>query len=80
MSESIDTLLTAVTRLSSEEKKEFILQALPELGREAIKDPGFLPRLLPVILGLIRESGFDLNQLLQLANMLGGTAPAPGRD
>ncbi|TYO97553.1 hypothetical protein EDC39_11093 [Geothermobacter ehrlichii] len=80
MSDAIEELMNAVTRLSNEEKKEFILRALPELGREAIKDPGFLPRLLPVILGLIRESGFDLNQLLQLANMLGGTAPTPGQD
>ncbi|RME40242.1 MAG: hypothetical protein D6794_02525 [Deltaproteobacteria bacterium] len=73
-------MIEAVRALSAEEKKTFILQALPDLGREAVADPAFLPQLLPIFLGLIRESGFDLSQLLQLANMLGGTAPAPGRE
>ncbi|RMF43615.1 MAG: hypothetical protein D6751_10220 [Deltaproteobacteria bacterium] len=76
----MQSLISAVSELSAEEKKDFILKALPELGREAVADPAFLPQLLPIFLGLIRESGFDLSQLLQLANMLGGTAPAPGRD
>ncbi|WP_233189402.1 hypothetical protein [Geothermobacter hydrogeniphilus] len=80
MSETIEELMSAVSTLSADEKKEFILRALPELGTEAIKDPGFLPRLLPVILGLIRESDIDLGQLLQLANMLGATAPGNGQD
>lgn len=79
MSEAVQMLMEAVKNLSAEEKKAFILESLPELGREAIKDPGFLPQLLPVILGLIRESGIDLGQLLQLANMLGATAPT-GKD
>lgn len=80
MSEAVTDLIAAVSQLSLEEKKQFILQALPDLGGEVVKDPAFLPQLLPVFLGLIRQSGIDLNQLLQLANMLGATAPAPGKD
>jgi len=80
VSEAVQNLMNAVSQLSADEKKEFILQALPELGGEAVKDPGFLPQLLPVILGLVRESGIDLGQLLQLANMLGATAPTSGQE
>jgi len=80
VSEAVENLMSAVGELTAEEKKAFILKALPELGREAVKDPGFLPQLLPVMLGLVRESGIDLGQLLQLANMLGATAPGNGQE
>jgi hypothetical protein len=80
VSETVTNLIAAVEQLSIDEKKQFILQALPGLGGEAVKDPNFLPQLLPVFLGLIRQSGVDLGQLLQLANMLGATAPSPGKD
>jgi len=76
MSMTFEELKTAVVELSAEQKKQFILETLPDLGREAIQDPSFLPQLLPVFLGLIRDSGIDLNQLLQLANLLGATSPA----
>ena len=66
---TVEQLKAAVLALDPDAKKDFILATLPELGRDAVKDPSFLPRLLPVILGLIRDSGIDMAQLLQLANL-----------
>lgn len=72
---TIEELKTAVLALDPEAKKTFILATLPELGREAVKDPAFLPQLLPIMLGLIRESGLDMAQLLQLANLFAANQP-----
>ncbi len=66
-----EELKSAVLALSAEEKKAFILETLPELAREGMKDPGFLLQLFPVFMGLLKESGFDLQQLVQFAAMLG---------
>jgi len=69
-------LKTAVLALDAESQQEFILATLPELGSELVKDPGFLPKLLPVLLTLVKQSGLDLAQLLQLASMFAPpTAP-----
>ncbi len=60
-------LKAAVLGLSTEEKKAFILEALPELAQEVIREPGFMLQLFPVLLGILKESGMDLQQLLQVA-------------
>lgn len=72
---TVDELKAAVLGLTAEEKKSFILQTLPPLAKDAMQDPSFLSQLLPVFLGIVKESGLDLQQLLQLATLFGG-APA----
>lgn len=64
-------LKTAVLALSTEEKKAFILETLPQLSKDAMQDPSFLMQLFPVFLGIVKESGLDLQQLLQFAAMMG---------
>lgn len=61
--------------LPLEEKKAFILETLQPLSKEAMQDPSFLMQLFPVFLSIVRESGLDLQQLIQFASMFGG-APA----
>ena len=63
---------TEVLALSDAEKKQLILETFPDLSRDAIKDPGFIMQLFPMFLGVLRESGMDLQQLVKLAGMLGG--------
>lgn len=67
-----EEIKTALFNLSTEEKKNFILDALPELAGDVIKEPGFMLQLFPVLLGIVKESGMDLQQLVQLATMMGG--------
>lgn len=67
-----EEIKTALFNLSTEEKKTFILDALPELAGDVIKEPGFMLQLFPVLLGIVKESGMDLQQLAQLATMMGG--------
>jgi len=57
--------------LSKEEKQAFILETLPILAKEVIKEPGFMMQLFPVMLGILKESGMDLQQLLSFASMMG---------
>jgi len=59
-------LIDAVMALSLEEKQAFILNALPGLAKDAMVDKAFLFQLLPVMLGIVKESGLDLAQLLPL--------------
>ncbi len=66
-----DELKSAVMALSTEDKKTFILEALPDLAGEVIKEPGFMMQLFPALLGILKESGMDLQQLLQFATMMG---------
>ncbi len=68
---TVEEVKTAVMALSTEEKKTFILEALPDLAKEVINEPGFMMQLFPVLLGILKESGMDLQQLLQLASMMG---------
>lgn len=62
---------SALLGLSKEDKQTFIIDTLPELAKEVIKEPGFMLQLLPVLLDILKESGMDLQQLLQLATMMG---------
>ncbi|MCW8860091.1 MAG: hypothetical protein OQK97_10400 [Deltaproteobacteria bacterium] len=67
-----EEIKTALLGLTIEDKKAFIIEALPELAGDVIKEPGFMLQLFPVLLGILKESGMDLQQLLQLAAMMGG--------
>ena len=60
----------AVMAMSLEEKKAFILETLPGLAKDAMADKSFLLQLLPVFLGIIKESGLDLAQLLPLLSSM----------
>ena len=60
----------ALLNLSTEEQKNFVLETLPILARDLVKEPGFMMQLFPVLLGILKESGMDLQQLMQLAAML----------
>jgi hypothetical protein len=67
---TVEELKTAVAALSPEEKKAFILETLPGLARDAMQDSGFLLQLFPVFLGILKDSGIELSQLLQLAGAM----------
>jgi hypothetical protein len=69
---TVEELKTAVLALDVEQRKTFILEILPEVAKEAMQDQAFLMQLFPVFMGLLRESGIDLQQLLQFATMMGG--------
>lgn len=69
---TVAELKSAVLALSPEEKKAFILDTLPDLAKAGMQDPGFLMQLFPVFTGMLKESGVDLQQLLQFAAMMGG--------
>jgi hypothetical protein len=63
-------LKTALLALPPAEQQAFVLETLPPIARELVKDPGFMMQLFPVMLGILKESGMDLQQLLQLAAMM----------
>lgn len=67
-----EEIKTALMGLSIEDKKAFIVDTLPDLAKDVIKEPGFMMQLFPVLLGILKESGMDLQQLIQLATMMGG--------
>lgn len=67
---STEEIKTALLHMSKEEKQAFILDTLPLLAKEVIHEPGFMMRLFPVLLGILKESGMDLQQLLQFASMM----------
>lgn len=69
---TVQELKSAVMALDSEQKKAFILEALPDLAKDAMNEPGFLMQLLPVFLNIVKESGIDLQQMLQFASIMGG--------
>ena len=66
-----EEIKNALLELSTDEKQAFILETLPLLAKEVIKEPGFMMQLFPVMLGILKESGMDLQQLLQFASMMG---------
>lgn len=68
---SPEAIKEALLGLSKEEKQAFILDTLPDLARDVVKEPGFMMQLFPVLLGILKESGMDLQQLLQMASMMG---------
>ncbi len=67
---TVEEIKAALLALSMEEKKAFVLGTLPELSKDLIKEPGFMLQLFPVLLGILKESGMDLQQLMQLASMM----------
>ncbi|HEY5672802.1 MAG TPA: hypothetical protein VIR78_03785 [Malonomonas sp.] len=67
---SNEEIRSALLALSKEEKQAFIINTLPEIAKEVIKEPGFMLQLFPVMLGILKESGMDLQQLLQFATMM----------
>lgn len=69
---SIEELQAAIMALSTEEKQKFILNTLPDLAKEAMEDSSFMMQLLPVFLGIVKQSGLDIQQLLQFAALHGG--------
>ena len=72
---SVDELKNAVLALEADEKKQLLLQTLPQLSREVMQDRDFLMQLLPIFMGLIKDSGIDLGQLAQMAMMMNGNRP-----
>ncbi|MGE4343353.1 MAG: hypothetical protein AB7F20_03575 [Geoalkalibacter sp.] len=72
---SVDELKNAVLALEGDEKKQLLLQTLPQLSREVMQDRDFLMQLLPIFMGLIKDSGIDLGQLAQMAMMMNGNRP-----
>ena len=71
-----EEIKSALLGLSIEDKKEFIIEVLPQLAGDVIKEPGFMMQLFPVLLGILKESGMDLQQLMQLASMMGNQEQA----
>lgn len=69
---SLEEIKTALFGLSEEEKKAFIIDTLPVLTKEVMQDPAFMMQLFPVMLGILKESGLELQQLVQMAAMFGG--------
>jgi hypothetical protein len=69
---TVQKLKESVMALPLEEKKVFILDTLQPLAKEAMQDPTFLMQLFPVFLAIVKESGLDLQQLIQFASMFGG--------
>ncbi len=69
---STKELHDAIMALPLEEKQQFIIDALPGLAKDAMQDSTFMMRLLPVFLGIVKESGIDIQQLLQFAALHGG--------
>lgn len=67
---TVDEIKKELLTLSKEEKQAFILETLPDLAKEVINEPGFMMQLFPALLGILKESGMDLQQLLQFASML----------
>ena len=72
---SVDELKDAVLALDTDEKKQLLLETLPQLSREVMQDREFLMQLLPIFMGLIKDSGIDLGQLAQMAMMMNGNRP-----
>ncbi len=72
---NVDELKDAVLALEADEKKQLLLQTLPQLSREVMQDREFLMQLLPIFMGLIKDSGIDLGQLAQMAMMMNGNRP-----
>ncbi|SDZ90980.1 hypothetical protein SAMN05660420_00691 [Desulfuromusa kysingii] len=67
---TVTEIKTSLMELSIEDKKAFIIETLPELAKDVIKEPGFMMQLFPVLLDILKESGMDMQQLLQLATMM----------
>ncbi|NIQ93453.1 MAG: hypothetical protein GWN87_04045 [Desulfuromonadales bacterium] len=71
---TVSELKDALTALSPEERKQFILETFPDIAREAMDDPSFAMQLFPLFLSILKEKGIDPQQLVQLAGMMGGSS------
>lgn len=69
---TVAELKQAVLALTREEKQELLLEVLPEISQEVMQDRAFLMQLLPVFMNLVKDSGVDLQQLVQFAMMMNG--------
>lgn len=69
---TVADLKLAVLALNREEKQELLLEVLPEISQEIMQDRAFLMQLLPVFMNLVKDSGVDLQQLVQFAMMMNG--------
>jgi hypothetical protein len=67
---TVEQIKQAVSNLSPEEKKAFILETLPDLARDAMQDSSFFLQLFPVFMGILKDSGIEFSQLLQLAGSM----------
>ncbi|MGE4543334.1 MAG: hypothetical protein AB7D06_04390 [Pedobacter sp.] len=72
---TVEELKQAVFNLSPEDKKTFILDTLPGLAKETMQDSSFLLQMFPVFMGILKDSGIELSQLLQLATAMGASQP-----
>ncbi|WP_305044294.1 hypothetical protein [Geoalkalibacter sp.] len=72
---TVAELQQAVLALSREEKQQLLLATLPQMSKEVMQDRSFLMQLLPVFMNLIKDSGIDLQQLVQFAMMMNGGQP-----
>lgn len=72
---TVEELKQAVFSLSPEDKKTFILDTLPGLAKDAMQDSSFLLQMFPVFMGILKDSGIELSQLLQLATAMGASQP-----
>jgi hypothetical protein len=72
---TVDELKQAVLALNREEKQALLLEVLPEISQEVMQDRAFLMQLLPVFMNLVKDSGVDLQQLMQFAMMMNPGQP-----
>ncbi|MDO3378893.1 hypothetical protein [Geoalkalibacter halelectricus] len=72
---TVAELKQAVLALSREDKQQLLLETLPEISQEVMQDRAFLMQLLPVFMNLVKDSGVDLQQLMQFAMMMNGGRP-----
>lgn len=72
-----EELKEALLALDDEAKKAFLLDALPELAKDAMQDQLFLMQLFPIFVNLLKESGIELTQLLQMASLFTPTDSVP---
>ena len=78
---TVTELRDAVLALNHEEKKELLLQTLPQMSQDVMQDRQFLMQLLPIFINLVKDSGIDLAQLAQMAMMFSnsnGKSPGQG--
>ncbi len=70
-----EELKKAVLALDSDARKAFLLDTLPELAKDAMQDQMFLMQLFPIFLKILKESGIELSQVLQLASLFAPAEP-----
>lgn len=74
-----EKLKEALLALDSDARKAFLLDVLPDVAQEAMQDRLFLMQLFPIFLGLLKQSGIELEQLVQWASLF-SSANVAGQD